>query len=110
MCECPLMYSEVIRRARKPHKCCECGTAIAEGEQYQVASGKWDGRFDTFCTCLACVAIRSKAIEGLDSHDCCDLPCFTQLFDYISCGLPDTAALVADMKSRFTSTVEADRD
>lgn len=105
MCECPSVYNErIIRAARKPHKCCECRTPIAVGEPYQAVSGLWDGRFDSFCTCMACVEVRAKAVEGLKSHDCCDLPCFTELYEYISNGLPDTADLVASMKSRFPSS------
>jgi hypothetical protein len=94
------MYNEVIRRARKPHKCCECGVTIAAGEQYQAVCAKWDGQFDSFCTCMPCVEIRAKSIAGLNSHDCCDLPCFTELYEYVSNGLPDTADLVAEMKAR----------
>lgn len=109
MCECPTMYSEVIRRARKPHRCCECGITIAPGEQYQVACGKWE-EFNSFNTCMPCVEIRAKSTEGLKSYDCCDLPCFMELYEYVSNGLPDTAELVADMQKRRAVSASATQE
>lgn len=48
-----------LKKARKNHKCCECGEIIPAGNQYQYISGKWDGDFLTFKTCATCAAIRS---------------------------------------------------
>jgi|WetSurMetagenome_2_1015567.scaffolds.fasta_scaffold933379_2 hypothetical protein len=45
-------------RARKVHQCAECGNPIAAGEQYERATGKWDGEIQTFKTCSICVEIR----------------------------------------------------
>ncbi len=39
------------RTARKPHKCCECGSTIGLGERYRVTSGKWDGDMARFKQC-----------------------------------------------------------
>jgi|SRR6185503_19016998 len=54
----PEFYRQAKSRARKPHKCYECGAPILPGEQYERAMGKWDGSVDTFKTCQHCVALR----------------------------------------------------
>jgi hypothetical protein len=46
------------RKARKPHKCCECGRVIAVGQQYEHAIGKYEGDFDRHDTCALCREIR----------------------------------------------------
>lgn len=51
-------YSEVVRRARKPYKCCECYEPISVGERYEAAAGKWEGEIFTERTCLPCAEIR----------------------------------------------------
>ncbi len=43
--------------ARKSHQCSECHRTIAPGEDYERASGKWDGNFAAFKTCAVCRAI-----------------------------------------------------
>lgn len=66
MCGCddpPDVYRETVRRARKPHRCCECSRTIAAGERYQYASGVWDGRGDAFKTCIRCAALRRAVVE-----------------------------------------------
>ena len=30
-----------VRKARKPHRCYECGGPIRSGERYEYAAGKW---------------------------------------------------------------------
>lgn len=57
-CEGPTIYAEKVVTARKPHSCCECGRSIPAGAKYQRVCGLWDGRFDTFRTCMDCVNIR----------------------------------------------------
>lgn len=54
----PTFYEQRIVCARKPHKCDECCRAIPKGCQYEYTSGLWDVYFDTFKTCMACVAAR----------------------------------------------------
>jgi hypothetical protein len=61
-------YERRVVRARKPHKCEECNRAIPKGCQYEYTSGLWDGYFDTFKTCLACVAARQFVTASV--------PCF----------------------------------
>lgn len=52
-------YTEsVVRKSRKPHRCCECREVIPPGYGYQRAVGKSDGRFWSSVTCLPCVEIR----------------------------------------------------
>jgi len=51
-------FSEKPRRARKEHKCCECGEVIAVGATYYYASGKSDGDIFTERTCAVCREIR----------------------------------------------------
>lgn len=57
-------YRESLRVARKLHMCCECGEAVAPGQQYQVASGKSDGRIWTAASCALCAEIRSAFVCG----------------------------------------------
>jgi hypothetical protein len=45
-------------KARKPATCCECGDPIRPGDRYEVTSGKWDGEWSSFKTCLPCKEIR----------------------------------------------------
>ena len=62
--EGPGFYKEKLVKARKQHKCCECGAEIKQGEQYQVATGLWDGDIDRFKTCEPCADLRD-ALEDV---------------------------------------------
>lgn len=64
----PEIYFSELRKARKVHVCEECRARIQPGEQYENASGKWDGRFDQFKTCSRCIALR----DWVKAH----VPCF----------------------------------
>lgn len=64
----PDFFSESMHTARKAHRCSECGRAIDVGEQYENTTGKWDGDFSTFKTCLRCRAVREYVVEHV--------PCF----------------------------------
>jgi hypothetical protein len=70
MCDCisPSAYKENIRKARKQHKCCECANNILKGDNYQYASGVWDGYPGDYKTCLSCVSVRR---EFEQEYDCC---------------------------------------
>lgn len=61
MCSCdftqPDFWTSVDRKARKPHKCCECGSEIKVGETYNYASGKWEDEVKNYKTCGDCVKI-----------------------------------------------------
>lgn len=52
-------YSDRTIKARKEHKCCECNRPITKGTEYQYISGKCDGYFSDYHTCLDCKNIRS---------------------------------------------------
>lgn len=54
----PQFYSVTKPKARKQHRCEECGVAILPGELYERVSGKWDGYVDTFSTCERCHDLR----------------------------------------------------
>lgn len=54
----PEFYTQTKKKARKEHRCVECRETIEKGTKYEHVSGKWDGRTDTFRTCLSCVEIR----------------------------------------------------
>lgn len=55
----PYEWSECrYPRARKDHKCGECGRTIAKGEKYQRFSGKFDGELCDNVTCGQCAEIR----------------------------------------------------
>lgn len=53
----PSFYHQEIRKARKPHKCNECGTPILPGERYEHVRAKWD-YVDNLDTCERCLDIR----------------------------------------------------
>ncbi len=52
------VWSVIWRKARKRHSCCECHRRIRPREKYELCSGKWDGEWSNFKTCLGCVRIR----------------------------------------------------
>jgi|SRR5579863_434117 len=45
-------------RARKPHRCCECGRLIAKGELHQLCNMLCEGEWSAERTCLVCAEIR----------------------------------------------------
>lgn len=71
MCVCnyetPSVYWKTIRKARKTHRCEECGTFIHPATRYEHVRGVWEGEPRSYKTCLDCVAAR----ELLDSCESC---------------------------------------
>lgn len=67
MCEEPSVFIQHDRKARKEHKCCECGKTIEKGETYVVSSGIWDGKPDRFKQC-AWYAPRNE-LEPVSFHE-----------------------------------------
>lgn len=47
-----------ITRTRKEHKCYECRRSIPKGAECERGSGLWEGKFDTWHTCMDCYHIR----------------------------------------------------
>jgi len=70
MSECGCVYvdydgdSETLRKdvvkARKEHKCGECGCVIQKGESYEAYAGKSNGDFYWSKTCEDCLSVRSE--------------------------------------------------
>lgn len=56
--EMPEFFLSQTVRARKTHTCYECKSDIAAGEMYVRESGKWDGEFNVYKTCMSCKEIR----------------------------------------------------
>lgn len=54
----PTISSCKLVKARRQHTCCECGDPIQPGQTYELVKGLWDGRWDTFKTCIGCTRIR----------------------------------------------------
>lgn len=48
MCEAPTIYEDVVRKARKVHKCCECSEPILVGENYCYFKGLYDGSWSSY--------------------------------------------------------------
>jgi hypothetical protein len=49
---------QTFPKAYKPHRCCECGRLIQTGTKHEKYTGKYDGGWDTYRTCMDCVYIR----------------------------------------------------
>ena len=62
----PEFYIKTTPKARKKHKCYECGMPIAVGEQYESVRAKWEGEVKVVKTCPDCVEIR----DALDEMEC----------------------------------------
>jgi hypothetical protein len=56
-CEPAQIFNRIFRKARKPHKCCECGDEIVKGERYEYVTMLFDGRWSEYKTCLPCYHI-----------------------------------------------------
>jgi hypothetical protein len=64
----PSVMRKEQRKAKKEHRCCECGRTIRSGETYEYVWGVWDGSAGTYKTCSHCVALR----DYTTAH----VPCF----------------------------------
>lgn len=71
----PSVHDVTTPIARKHHTCVECGDPIARGTKYEHVKGLWDGRWDTYRTCLSCVEIRD--------HFACDGWIYGQIWEDI---------------------------
>lgn len=77
----PEAFVRKMVRARKEHRCCECGNIIQKGWLYERISGIWDGRPSRFKTCIYCMCIR-KSMTGKESFPE-DEPSFGELYEYL---------------------------
>lgn len=62
--ERPDFYNQSMVKARKEHRCHECRDPILKGTRYEAVTGKWDGRVETYRTCVSCVEIRDHFACG----------------------------------------------
>ena len=79
--ESPEMHSQRLRRARKPHICCECHETIPAGALYEFVWGKWDGQFNTYKTCARCANIRDEYFTCGFGYGCL-VSDFRECFDF----------------------------
>lgn len=81
----PSCHTKTTPKARREHKCCECGEMIPIGVHYERMTGVWDGRPDTFKTCMSCCEIRE--------HFGCDGWTYGQLWEDLENNMfPDMVA------------------
>ncbi len=79
-CECDygddgyseFMSDPVLRKAKKIHRCSECGTPILPGETYEYACWKFDGEIGDNKTCPTCL----RLIDWIKAH----VPCFCRMY------------------------------
>lgn len=57
MNELPSVSDERIRKARKQHRCSNCGALIGVGDQYTHIKGRWNGEWESFKECSNCAAV-----------------------------------------------------
>lgn len=54
------VFRSHVVKARKPHKCFECGVSVQPGDRYERVSGKWDNEWATYSFCLPCSEIGNE--------------------------------------------------
>lgn len=57
----PEFFHESLPKARKEHRCDECGGKVKPGETYRLIVGKWDGDLNTFKACPDCLELMTWA-------------------------------------------------
>lgn len=63
----PSCSTRAYRTARRQHTCVECRTTIQPGDVYEYASGVWEGRPESFKTCMPCLDSRNYYEGDCDS-------------------------------------------
>lgn len=58
--DCCTELSRKLVRARKPHKCGECGHTINSRQRYEAIAEVFDGEFGTHKTCIPCRDVRES--------------------------------------------------
>jgi hypothetical protein len=68
MCSCdfdkPDIFESIQRKARKHHKCSECGWTILPHSTYWEISGLWEGKWGHYKQCLHCQQISDRLVEA----------------------------------------------
>lgn len=62
------IYTATTPKARKEHRCDECGCKISIGQKYENVFGLWEGYASTFKTCEGCYDLRVWVTNNI--------PCF----------------------------------
>lgn len=60
--DAPTAFNEGPQKAKKQHKCSECGGNIRPGETYTKTWGVWDGSVCTFKRCTDCQSFLDWAL------------------------------------------------
>ena len=55
---------QVVCKARKQHRCGECGRVINKGESYEAYNGVCEGDFFWAKTCSDCLSLRNSFFKG----------------------------------------------
>lgn len=69
MCDQPQCYTYKVRKARKEHQCCECGTNIEKGKTYHYISGIWDSKAYSYKTCNECRELQDICEQERSVYD-----------------------------------------
>ena len=83
MSDFPQAFQSFERKARKPHKCCDCGSEIKPKEVYQYSSGIWDGSPDSYKQCLPCHNLVSECLKHVEDLNNDSLPTFGDLEQFL---------------------------
>jgi len=57
------LLKDSMPKARKDHRCSECGRTIGKGEKYKYEVGIWENSLDVFKTCNQCLDARSWLLK-----------------------------------------------
>jgi len=60
--------TRTVKRARKSHKCTECGRQIQAGESYRVHTWIYDGQFDSSKSCAHCMVAEDWLTENCSGY------------------------------------------
>lgn len=64
------VYTRIMRKARKSHKCGECRHVIVPGEVYEYFKGVWDGQASDFKSCVCCAKARCALTSEIGADAC----------------------------------------
>lgn len=77
--EQPEFYRQKVVKARKLHRCDECGCDIRPGMDHEAFVGKWDGYVSMYRTCDLCLSFR----RWYDANRPCFCWCFGEMFEAV---------------------------
>jgi ssDNA-binding Zn-finger/Zn-ribbon topoisomerase 1 len=99
-------YSITTPKARKEHKCEECGRTIPMGTVYQKVAGRFDGDFYSQDTCMDCEEIR-RAFTCPESTECTNGLLWEDIYEVVFPRL--TTACFAKVKTESARTLLRER-